>query len=72
MKNKLRVLLSLLLGSVLVNTGKAALKIGDPAPKLQVASWVQGDPVKGFEPGKMYVVEFWTSFIKSTKTKAWW
>jgi len=63
MKNKLRVMLSLVLGSMLVNAGNAAtLKIGDPAPKLQVASWVQGEPVKGFEPGKMYVVEFWATW----------
>ena len=38
------------------------LTIGDPAPKLQVAKWVQGDPVTSFEPGKAYIVEFWATW----------
>jgi thiol-disulfide isomerase/thioredoxin len=40
----------------------AALKIGDPAPKLQVAQWVQGEPVKDFKPGTVYIVEFWATW----------
>lgn len=40
----------------------AALKVGDPAPKLQPASWVQGDPVKEFEGDKVYIVEFWATW----------
>jgi thiol-disulfide isomerase/thioredoxin len=40
----------------------AALKVGDPAPKLQVAQWVQGDPVTGFEGDKVYIVEFWATW----------
>jgi thiol-disulfide isomerase/thioredoxin len=63
MKTKLRTLLSLLFGCALAGAGNAAtLKIGDPAPKLQVASWVQGEPVNGFETGKVYVVEFWATW----------
>lgn len=38
------------------------LKIGDPAPKLQVAKWVQGDVVKEFEKDKAYIVEFWATW----------
>jgi thiol-disulfide isomerase/thioredoxin len=38
------------------------LKLGDPAPKLQVGKWVQGDPVKGFEKDKAYIVEFWATW----------
>jgi thiol-disulfide isomerase/thioredoxin len=38
------------------------LKVGDPAPKLQVAKWVQGEPVKDFESGKAYIVEFWATW----------
>jgi len=30
-------------------TAEAKLTVGDPAPKLQVAKWVQGDPVKSFD-----------------------
>src|SRR6201999_200289 len=62
MKNKIRTLLSLVAGVALAGSANAALKIGDPAPKLQIASWAQGDPVKEFEPGKMYVVEFWATW----------
>lgn len=38
------------------------LNVGDPAPKLQVAKWVQGEPVKDFERGKVYIVEFWATW----------
>ncbi|MBI5383740.1 MAG: redoxin family protein [Verrucomicrobia bacterium] len=38
------------------------LKVGDPAPKLQVAKWLQGEPVKGFEKDKTYIVEFWATW----------
>ena len=40
----------------------ATLKVGDPAPKLQVAKWVQGKPVKEFEAGQAYIVEFWATW----------
>ena len=44
--------------------GKPApsLKGGDPAPPLKVSKWLQGEPVKAFEPGKVYVVEFWATW----------
>jgi thiol-disulfide isomerase/thioredoxin len=35
------------------------LNLGDPAPPLVVSSWVKGDKVEKFEPGRIYVVEFW-------------
>jgi thiol-disulfide isomerase/thioredoxin len=38
------------------------LKIGDAAPKLQAAKWVQGEPVKAFENDKVYLVEFWATW----------
>jgi thiol-disulfide isomerase/thioredoxin len=38
------------------------LRIGDPAPKLEVKFFVKGEPVKAFEPGKNYVVEFWATW----------
>jgi thiol-disulfide isomerase/thioredoxin len=41
---------------------EATLKVGDPAPKLQTGKWVQGEPVKEFEKGKAYVVEFWATW----------
>ena len=42
--------------------GAASLKVGDPAPKLQVSSWAQGEPIKEFERDKAYLVEFWATW----------
>src|SRR6185436_18690534 len=44
------------------HTQAANLKVGDPAPKLQVSKWVQGDPVKEFDRDKTYIVEFWATW----------
>jgi thiol-disulfide isomerase/thioredoxin len=40
----------------------AALQVGDRAPALKVTRWLQGDAVRKFEPGKVYVVEFWATW----------
>jgi thiol-disulfide isomerase/thioredoxin len=58
-------ILTTLTGVVLVVatlTAEARLRIGDPAPKLQVAKWVQGDPVKAFDTNHVYIVEFWATW----------
>jgi thiol-disulfide isomerase/thioredoxin len=41
---------------------EATLHIGDPAPNLMPATWLKGDAVTKFEPGKIYVVEFWATW----------
>ncbi len=38
------------------------LGVGDAAPSLTIAEWVKGDPVEKFEPGRIYVVEFWATW----------
>lgn len=38
------------------------LKVGSPAPAITVDKWVKGEPVTGFEKGKVYVVEFWATW----------
>lgn len=38
------------------------LKIGDPAPAIKVETWVRGVPLKSFEKGKVYVLDFWATW----------
>ena len=38
------------------------LKVGDAAPALNVDHWVKGTPVASFEPGKIYVLDFWATW----------
>jgi thiol-disulfide isomerase/thioredoxin len=54
--------LAMIAGTLVAQSQAATLKVGDPAPKLQVAKWVQGEPVKKFEPGTAYIVEFWATW----------
>jgi thiol-disulfide isomerase/thioredoxin len=57
-------LLALAFGLIAAPTQAAQpkLKVGDPAPKLQVGKWVQGEPVKEFSRDKAYIVEFWATW----------
>ncbi len=41
------------------STQEAGFKPGELAPALSVQEWVKGDPISKFEPGKVYLVEFW-------------
>jgi len=40
--------------------GAAALRVGDAAPKLAHAQWIQGPSVMEWTPGRVYVVDFWS------------
>jgi thiol-disulfide isomerase/thioredoxin len=41
---------------------ESRLKVGDPAPKIEVVKWVKGTPVETLDPSKVYVVEFWATW----------
>ena len=43
-------------------TERELLSVGDPAPALTIEAWIKGDPVEAFEPGGIYVVEFWATW----------
>jgi len=40
---------------------EATLHAGAQAPALDVSDWVKGTPVSTFQPGRIYVVEFWAT-----------
>lgn len=58
------VVLTVLGGSLAMPavSGGQTLKVGDPAPRLAVGRWVKGEPVTAFEPGTVYVLEFWATW----------
>lgn len=54
--------LGVVLAALNAQAATPTLKVGDAAPKLQTGKWVQGEPVKSFENGKGYIVEFWATW----------
>ncbi|MBX3390292.1 MAG: redoxin family protein [Phycisphaeraceae bacterium] len=38
------------------------LEVGSNAPEFYPSKWIKGDPVKKFDQGKVYVVEFWATW----------
>ena len=38
------------------------LVVGSPAPEVKAAQWIKGEAVRGLEPERTYVVEFWATW----------
>jgi len=47
-----------------VGAHAASLKVGDLAPKLPPVTWLHGEPVKEWEAGKIYVLDFWATWCR--------
>ena len=55
-------MLMLPIAAALLAADAPALDVGSKAPPITVETWVKGDEVKGFDAGKIYVVEFWATW----------
>ncbi|MCC6659677.1 MAG: redoxin family protein [Phycisphaerales bacterium] len=39
-----------------------SLTVGDKAPALTVGKWIKGEPITGFEKGRIYVIDCWATW----------
>jgi thiol-disulfide isomerase/thioredoxin len=65
MKNKIQLLILFCAVAATAYSQKpqpALLNLGDPAPPLRVGEWIKGAPVKNFEDGNVYIVDFWATW----------
>lgn len=58
MKIREAMILLVMAGSAFGQSGGGA-RVGETPPPITVEDWLQGEPVKAFEAGKVYLVEFW-------------
>lgn len=68
LKRSVKICLSLLLvcaGQVGAQPGQ--LMIGDKAPDIKVLEWIQGKPLKGYQKGMVYLIEFGATWCTPCK-----
>jgi hypothetical protein len=58
-RNWMAAMVLLAVGAMFCRAAEPTLMVGSPAPKLQPAKWIQGDPVTKFEVDKAYLIVFW-------------
>ena len=44
------------------HAAEPTFKVGDPAPLIAPVTWLKGSPVAKYEPGRVYVIEFWATW----------
>jgi thiol-disulfide isomerase/thioredoxin len=55
-------IVALLICSVALPASAQSLSVGSAAPPIDIEHWMNGrEPIRGFEPGKVYVIEFWST-----------
>jgi thiol-disulfide isomerase/thioredoxin len=59
---KTLILAAFLLGGTSNSLAAQNLKVGDPAPAIDIEHWVVGEPISALQPGQAYVVEFWATW----------
>ncbi|MER9007178.1 TlpA family protein disulfide reductase [Mesorhizobium sp. M0862] len=40
------------------------LRMESPAPSIKVEDWLRGEPLANFQPGNVYIVEFWATWCR--------
>lgn len=62
------VMFALVAGQAMAQPGVGGVAqpaaLGEPAPMIEVQEWLTGDPVSAWEPGRVYVVDFWATWCR--------
>lgn len=40
----------------------AELRVGSDSPPLKIEKWLKGQPINEFQPGQIYIIEFWATW----------